>query len=238
MILRITSLFLVLTGIGVADTPPQEYALAPPGHGVNGDWAFFSRFAKDNESLKTDVSRVVFMGDSITEGWARESFIAGDSHYVGRGIGGQTALQMLVRFRADVIDLKPELVHIMAGTNDVAENNGPESDEEIEGALQSMAELALAHHIKVVLASIPPADEFKWHPGLNPVPRIRRLNDWIRSYAKQVGVGYVDYWPALATDSGAMKPSLSGDGVHPSSEGYRAMQPLAEAAIKAALGHK
>ncbi len=175
------------------------------------------------------------MGDSITQGWAKEPFIAGNPHYVGRGIGGQTALQMVVRFRADVIDLKPRLVHIMAGTNDVAGNNGPESDTDIEGAIESMVQLALANHIKVVLASIPPAANFGWHPGLNPTPRIRRLNAWIKSYSSRVGVGYVDYWPALAAEDGSMKADLSMDGVHPNPQGFKAMQPLTEAAIQSAL---
>jgi lysophospholipase L1-like esterase len=238
MIFRSAILFAVLSGSIVAQTGPPLYALAPPGHGENGDWAFFARYRADNQSLKPDSARVVFLGDSITEAWAREPFISGNSHYVGRGIGGQTAPQMLVRFRADVVGLRPQVVHIMAGTNDVAGNNGPETDEEIEGAIESMVELALANHIKVVLASIPPAADYGWHPGLKPVPRIRRLNDWIKSYAKGTGVGYVDYWPALATENGAMKPNLSMDGVHPNSQGYKEMQSLAKAAIESALGKK
>ena len=209
-----------------------------PGHGVDGDWAFVARYRQANASLEPDVSRVVFMGDSITELWGQQPFISGNPHYAGRGIGGQTTLQMLVRFRSDVISLKPKLVHIMAGTNNVAGNNGPESDTDIEGAIQSMVELALANHIKVVLASIPPAAEFGWHPGLNPAPRIREINEWLKSYAAGAGVTYVDYWPALATESGALKSSLSGDGVHPNAEGFKAMQSLAEAAIQAALGGK
>jgi lysophospholipase L1-like esterase len=159
----------------------------------------------------------------------------GNVHYVDRGISGQTTLQMVVRFRADVIALKPLLVHIMAGTNDVAGNNGLESDADIEGAIESMVEMALANRIKVVLASIPPTEEFKWRPGIKPAPRIRRLNSWIKAYTIRIGIGYADYWPALAADNGAMKPNLSADGVHPNSEGYKAMQPLAEAAIRSAL---
>jgi lysophospholipase L1-like esterase len=241
MISRSIALVAVLAlfaGEGLAQSSPPPCAPAGPGQGTNGDWAFFARYREENASLKPDRSRVVFMGDSITEGWAKQPFFAGNPHYVGRGVGGQTALQMLVRFRADVIALKPRLVHIMAGTNDVAENEGPESDQEIEGAIQSMVELALASHIKVLLASIPPAADFPWHPGLKPIPRIRRLNDWIESYAKHAGVGYVNYWPALATRAGAMKRALSMDGVHPNSEGYRAMAPLAHAAIESALGRE
>jgi lysophospholipase L1-like esterase len=229
---RIAILALLLSSVGFAQTSATTFAQVPIGQGVNGDWAFLGRYRHDNAELVPDKLRVVFMGDSITERWARESFITGNAHLVGRGIGGQTALQMLVRFRADVVALKPRLVHIMAGTNDVAGNNGPESDADIEGAIESMVELALAHHIKVVLASIPPAIDFGWRPGLDPAPRIRQLNAWIKSYAGRGGVGYVDYWPALATESGGMKSNLSMDGVHPNSQGYQAMQPLAEAAIQ------
>ena len=236
MIFRTVAVFLVLAGAGFAQTSPPLYSLAPPGHGENGDWAFLARFRSANAALQPDASRVVFLGDSITESWAHETFISGNAHYVGRGIGGQTALQMLVRFRADVIALKPHLVHIMAGTNDLAGNNGPESDDEIEGAIESMVELALTNHIRVVLASIPPAADFEWHPGLKPVPRIRRINQWIESYARRVGVSYVDYWRALAADDGAMKVNLSKDGVHPNAQGYRDMQPLAQAAIESAMG--
>jgi len=236
MIFRITALAWFLSSASVAQTSSPVYAVAPNGHGENGDWAFLSRYRHDNAGLKPDISRVVFLGDSITQAWAQESFIAGNPHYLGRGISGQTALQMVVRFRADVIALKPQLVHIMAGTNDVAGNNGPESDTDIEGAIESMVQLALANHIKVVLGSIPPAADFTWHPGLNPAPRIRRLNTWIKSYASRAGVGYVDYWPALANESGGVKSNLSMDGVHPNSQGYKAMQTLTEAAIQSALG--
>jgi lysophospholipase L1-like esterase len=238
MIFRSAVVALFVSSASVAQTSSPVYPVEPAGHGENGDWAFLSRYRHDNNALKPDNSRVVFLGDSITQAWAEEPFIAGNPHYVGRGVGGQTALQMVVRFRADVIDLKPLLVHIMAGTNDIAGNNGPESDAEIEGAIESMVELALANRIKVVLASIPPAADFAWHPGLNPTPRIRRLNAWIKSYASRIGVEYVDYWPALATEGGSMKPNLSVDGVHPNSLGYMAMQSVTEAAIRLALGRR
>jgi lysophospholipase L1-like esterase len=235
MIFRMAVAALLLSSVSAAQTPKPMYALVPLGHGENGDWAFLRFYQHDNAELKLDGDRVVFLGDSITQAWAQEAFIAGNAHYVGRGISGQTTQQMVVRFRADVIALKPLLVHIMAGTNDVAGNNGPESDADIEGAIESMVELALANRIKVVLASIPPAADFEWHPGLNPAPRIRQLNAWIKSYASRTGIGYVDYWPALATESGAMKANLSMDGVHPNSQGYKAMQFLTEAAIQSAL---
>jgi lysophospholipase L1-like esterase len=226
---------LLVGTICTAQTGGPLYSLAPPGHGPNGDWAFFGRYRDANASLRPDSSRIVFLGDSITEGWAKETLFADHPHFVGRGISGQTTQQMLVRFRADVIELKPAVVHIMGGTNDVAGNNGPESDAEIEGAITSMVELARANQIKVVLASIPPAADFNWHPGLKPTPRLRRLNAWLKSYSRQAGTGYVDYWPALAAEDGSMKSALSMDGVHPNADGFKAMQPLALEAVQAAL---
>jgi lysophospholipase L1-like esterase len=236
MILRMAVAALFLSSVCVAQTSLPLCALAPPGHGENGDWASFSRYREANSSLKPDASRVVFLGDSITEAWAQEPFFAESPHLVGRGVSGQTTQQMLVRFRADVIELKPALVHIMAGTNDVAGNNGPESDAEIEGAISSMVELARASHIKVVLASIPPAADFEWHPGLKPISRLRRLNAWLKSYAAKIGIGYVDYWSVLAAESGAMKSDMSIDGVHPNSQDYKAMRALTEAAVQSSLG--
>jgi lysophospholipase L1-like esterase len=213
-------------------------ALAVPvGQGENGDWAYLARYRGANQALsgKPDPRRVVFMGDSITEGWAKESFIDGNRHFVGRGISGQTTTQMLVRFRSDVIALKPAVVHIMAGTNDIAENNGPESEDEMFGAIVSMIELARANRIKVVLASVPPAKDFPWHQGLNPAPKIRSLNAWLKDYAASHGLVYADYWSALATSEGGMKPQYAEDGVHPTPAGYAAMRPIAEAAIAKAL---
>lgn len=175
------------------------------------------------------------MGDSITQGWAGQPYIKDNANFVSRGISGQTTPQMLVRFRSDVIALKPAVVHIMAGTNDIAQNTGPESPRELEGYIRSMVELALANKIKVVLASIPPAKDFPWHRGLIPAPQIHALNDWLKEYAARRGLVYVNYWSALATADGAMKPEYSADGVHPNVVGYDAMRPLAQAAIKNAL---
>jgi acyl-CoA thioesterase I len=221
-----------------AQLPPASAPVSPPvGQGVNGDWAYIGRYRDANQSLiaASAPRRVVFMGDSITEGWALQPFIKDNPLYVGRGISGQTAPQMLVRFRSDVIALKPALVHIMAGTNDVAHNTGPETPEEIEGYIRSMVELALANRIKVVLASIPPAKEFFWHRGLEPAAQIRALNSWLREYAASRGLAYIDYWSVLATTDGAMKLEYSADGVHPNAAGYEAMRPLAAAAIERAL---
>jgi lysophospholipase L1-like esterase len=201
---------------------------------LSGDWAALNHYREANASLKPDNSRVVFMGDSITENWAREPRFAANPHFVGRGVSGQTTQQMLVRFRADVIDLRPAVVHIMGGTNDVAENTGPETDAEIQDAIASMVQLALANKIKVLLASIPPAADIPWRPGLQPAPRIRRLNEWLKAYARESGARYVDYWSALATPDGAMKPGLAADGLHPDSAGYAVMEPVMLAALRAA----
>lgn len=200
------------------------------------DWAQLARYRTDNAALLADgrTPAVVFMGDSITELWAKEPAFMGDPVRAGRGISGQTAPQMLVRFRADVIALKPQVVHIMAGTNDIAGNTGPETDAEIEGYIASMAELAASHGIRVILASIPPAAAFSWRPGLKPSPRIKAINGWLENYARERHFGFVDYWPVLATADGAMKPAFSADGVHPNASGFAAMEPLAGAAINRA----
>jgi lysophospholipase L1-like esterase len=218
--------------------PPSTGPASPPvGQGSNGDWAYVARYRDANLSLAAVSAprRVVFMGDSITEGWANQPFIKENPDFVGRGISGQTSPQMLVRFRTDVIALRPALVHLMAGTNDIAQNTGPETPADIEGYIRDMVELALANKIKVVLASIPPAREFYWHRGLEPARQIRALNDWLREYAASRGLVYIDYWSVLATADGAMKPQYSTDGVHPNAAGYEAMRPLASAAIESAL---
>ena len=164
-----------------------------------------------------------------------QPFMKNERRFVNRGVSGQTAPQMLARFQADVIDLKPAMVHIMAGTNDVAENDGPETDAEIESAIAGMVELARANGIEVVLASIPPAADFPWRPGLNPAPRIKRLNAWIKEFAAQRDLVYVDYWSLMATPEGAMKPEFAPDGVHPNAAGYAAMESLAAAALERCL---
>lgn len=221
--------------------PTSTTAAKPPvGQGENGDWAFIGRYRDANQPLlaATDPRRVVFMGDSITQGWAEQPFLKGNAHFVGRGISGQTAPQMLVRFRSDVVALKPAVVHIMAGTNDVAQNTGPSTPEEVEGYIAGMVEIAHANGIKVVLASIPPALEFPWRKGLEPGPKIKALNVWLKDYAARKHLVYVDYWPAIATPEGGMRPDYSGDGVHPNAEAYGAMAPLAQAAIDEAMRGK
>jgi lysophospholipase L1-like esterase len=211
--------------------------------GTTEAWAALDHYRQANATLTpSHRANVVFIGDSITESWALEPVFTAHPEFIGRGISGQTTPQMLVRFYADVIALQPAVVHIMAGTNDVAENTGPETDGQIESYIEAMALLARAHGIRVVLASIPPTRDFPWRPGLNPSPRIRRLNDWIRAYAAHHHLIYADYWHALASPDGGMNPEMAEDGVHPNPRGYAVMLPVAEAAItsvqKDAPSHK
>ncbi len=204
---------------------------------LHKDFAYLARYREANATLAAPLPgqpRVVFMGDSITENWASrapEFFVKGR---IGRGISGQTTSQMLLRFRQDVIDLKPAVVQIMAGTNDIAGNTGPTTDAQVEGNIMSMVELAEANGIRVILASIPPADHFEWKPGLPTAPRIATLNAWLKEYAARVGATYADYWAVLHVGD-ALNPAYGTDGVHPNAAGYAAMAPVADAAIKRAL---
>jgi lysophospholipase L1-like esterase len=155
--------------------------------------------------------------------------------YIGRGIGGQTTPQMLVRFKQDVVALKPKVVVILAGTNDIAGNTGPSTLEMIEDNIASMAEIARANGIRVVLSSILPVYDYPWKPGLEPAPKIIAVNKWLKAYARQHGDVYLDYHTAMADERGGMRPELASDGVHPTEAGYRVMAPLAEKAISEAL---
>ncbi len=184
-----------------------------------------------------DENRVVFMGDSITEGW---HFTGSDGSfpgkpYINRGISGQTSPQMVLRFRQDVIDLHPKAVVILAGINDIAENTGPMTLEETEDNLKSMADLAAANHIRVVLCSILPAFDFPWHPGLEPAPKVDAINTWMKAFAADKGHVYVDYHSAMKDQRDGLPATLSNDGVHPTPAGYALMAPLVEAGIAKAL---
>jgi acyl-CoA thioesterase-1 len=204
------------------------------------DWPQLKRYQAENAALPPpaeDQQRVVFFGDSITEGWGRTgsaTFFPGKP-YVNRGIAGQTTAQMVVRLRQDVIALKPAAVVILAGTNDIAGNTGPATPQMIQDNLASMAQLAQANGIRVVLASLLPASDYPWKPGLAPAPKIRSLNEWIRSYAAAHGAVFLDYHAALDNGQGGLSRQVSADGVHPNAAGYALMRPLAESAVQAAL---
>lgn len=232
---------LLLGGVGGIASLGLPGSLAAAG--PVKDFAGLNRYRKANASLGEPVSgenRIVFMGDSITDAWPHvaSEFFTGKP-YIGRGIGGQTTQQMLIRFRPDVIELKPRVVVILAGTNDLAGNTGPATPEEIQGNLMSMVELARVHGIRVVLASIPPAIDFPWladHP--NPAQRIIEMNAWIKEYASKNGLVYLDYHSALADAQQGLKREYAADAVHPNRAGYLVMGPLAEKAIAQALAAK
>lgn len=205
----------------------------------NTDWANFDKYKEDNLKLGLPAqgeNRVVFMGNSITQGWGEEhpEFFEGKS-YINRGISGQTTPQMLVRFRADVINLKPKVVVILAGTNDIAGNTGPSTLEMIEDNITSMVEITKANNIKVVLCSVLPAYDYPWKPGLNPAEKIVELNKWIKDFADKNDDIYVDYFTSMADERNGLKKEYSADGVHPNSTGYKVMEPLVERAIEDAL---
>jgi lysophospholipase L1-like esterase len=206
------------------------------------DWANLNRFRNENAKLGLPAPgerRIVFMGNSITEGWGKicPDFFT-NKPYINRGISGQTTPQMLVRFRADVIELKPAAVVILAGTNDIAGNTGPSTLEMIENNIISMAELAKANNIIVILCSVLPAFDFPWKPGLKPAEKIVALNEMIKNYAEKNGIIYLDYYSSMVDERKGLKAEYSPDGVHPNEAGYKVMAPLAEEAIVKALVQK
>ena len=220
-------------------TSPDD-ALAKAEAKLN-DWPQLKRYAADNAALPPPdpaQPRVVFYGDSITDSWGRQpdtgDFFPGKP-YINRGISGQTTPQILVRFQQDVVHLHPAAVLILAGTNDIAGNTGPSTPQMMEDNYISMADIARASGIKVILASITPAYNYPWKPGVDPVPTIREVNAWLKDYCTKQGLTYLDYYSAMSDEKGAMKPGLAKDGVHPTAQGYAIMGPLAEAAIAKAL---
>lgn len=203
------------------------------------DWAQIGRYAEANAALGPPArgeERVVFMGDSITEGWSRASpeFFEGRP-YIERGIAGQTTPQMLLRFRSDVVALEPAAVVILAGTNDIAGNTGPMTNEMIEDNLASMAEIAAENEIRVIVASILPTDGYPWAPDVEPTFRVLAINGWIEEYAKRNDHIYLDYYSAMVNDRGGMDERYTSDGVHANKAGYEVMQGLVEGAIDEAL---
>ena len=233
-------LFLALA-LMIANAPDANGQTAQPDP-LRTDWPDLAKYRDANAQLPPPArneNRVVFIGNSITEGWTHyfPTMFPGKP-YINRGISGQTTPQMLVRFRQDVIDLKPKVVVILAGINDIAGNTGPSTLEMIEDNLASMTELAQANRIRVVLSSVLPAIDFPWRPGLDPAPKVIALNKWIKGYAAKRGAVYLDYHSAMADANGGMRAGLASDGVHPTEAGYRVMAPLANQAIEKALRRK
>jgi len=201
------------------------------------DFSMQGRYRADNARILAAHEKVdvVFLGDSITEGWKDKRPTFFKPGRVGRGIGGQTTPQMVIRMMPDVVDLKPRAVHIMAGTNDIAGNTGPMTQEMTRDNIRAMTAIAQHHRIKVMLASIPPAANFPWRAGLDTVKPIHELNAWLKGYAAQVGATYVDYHPVLADSAGGMRPGLAYDGVHPTEAGYDRMATVIEPILKRVL---
>lgn len=225
-----------------AVTPPGEGMIEKPcptdtrglffGHPYvrQYDWAWECRYTDADKQL-AQAPRVVFIGDSITENWvglAPSLFVAGA---VGRGISGQTSPQILVRFYQDVVRLRPKVVHIMIGTNDLAGNTGPNSPEMFTNHVAAMVDLAKANGIAVVIGSILPAAKFPWKPALSPAKQVVALNTWLKDYAKARGAVFADYHSALVNAEGGINPELAPDGIHPNAKGYAVMEPIAKAAI-------
>ncbi|GAB1307329.1 SGNH/GDSL hydrolase family protein [Urechidicola sp. KH5] len=203
------------------------------------DWPNLKRYQEANEPYINNEKKapeVVFMGNSITEGWVHNfpAFFT-DNNYVGRGISGQTTPQMLVRFRQDVVALKPKAVVILAGTNDIAGNTGPSTIEMIADNIFSMAEIAKANNIKVIISSVLPVYDYPWKPGLEPAQKIIDLNSMLAAYAKKNGHTYLDYHTAMADERQGMKKEYSYDEVHCTKEGYEVMNSLVSKAIKKTL---
>ncbi|PWL29209.1 MAG: acylhydrolase [Roseivirga sp. XM-24bin3] len=203
------------------------------------DWANLKKYQQQNSQLAPltqGEKRVVFMGNSITEGWKniRPEFFEGKP-YVNRGISGQTTPQMLIRFTQDVIDLKPEAVVILAGINDIAGNTGLSTQKMITDNIFAMAKLAKAHNIKVLLCSVLPANDFPWRPGLEPAQKVIDLNEELKAFAKEHKITYVDYFSAMVNEQNGLKAELGSDGVHPNTAGYLVMEPILEKALDKTL---
>jgi lysophospholipase L1-like esterase len=205
------------------------------------DYGQLARYRDANAALKPPAAgenRIVFFGDSITDGWKLADYFPGKP-YVNRGISGQTTPQMLVRFREDVLDLQPKAVVILAGTNDIAGNTGPMTLEQIEANYTSLAELAAANHVKVIYSSVLPVNNYTAEAqeffADRPPAKILELNRWLKNYCADHGCVYLDYFSAMVDDKGLLKKDLADDGLHPNVAGYKVMSPLAEAAIAEAV---
>lgn len=244
---------LILSACAVAQGPGAQVTLPSSGYAgldkyrasriaifVN-DYGELARYRNANAALKPAApgeNRVVFFGDSITDIWKLDDSFPG-KHYINRGIGGQTTSQMLVRFRHDVVDLQPKAVVILAGTNDIAGNTGPISNQDIEANLASMAELARVHGIRLIVSSILPVNNYAPGPHdffeQRPPERILALNSWLKDYCTKNHLTYLDYFSAMVDSEGLLKRDLANDGLHPNNAGFAVMAPLAEKAIEGTL---
>jgi lysophospholipase L1-like esterase len=217
----------------------MEQSIIAQNNQLLNDWANLNRYKDENTKLGLPAEnerRIVFMGNSITEGWLQlcPDFFDGKP-YINRGISGQTTPQMLVRFRQEVVNLKPKVVVMLAGTNDIAENTGPSTLEMIEDNIQSMVEIAKANNIKVLLCSVLPAFDYPWKTGLSPAEKIVKLNKWIKDYSDKNDIIYVDYFTPMADEHNGLKKEYSEDGVHPNKAGYEVLAPIVERAIAKSL---
>jgi len=199
------------------------------------EWANFGRYAEANAALTPPADgeqRVVFMGDSITEGWSElyPEFFEGQP-FINRGISGQVTAQMLVRFREDVLDLRPSIVFILAGTNDIALNQGPIPLETVAGHIESMAELAWAHGVDPVICSVLPASHYPWREGVDPSTEIPKLNELLKAYAERMGFPYLDYFGAMTDGNNGLQADLTSDAVHLTEAGYARLSELATAML-------
>lgn len=250
---RALFLFLILSTVSFAQQPGPQVTIPSTGFAgldqyrasriavYTDDYGQLARYREANAALKppaTNEKRVVFFGDSITDIWKLDESFPGKP-YINRGIGGQTTSQMLVRFRQDVIDLQPKAVVILAGTNDIAGNSGPISNEDIEANLSDFAELARAHGVQVIFSSILPVynytPESKDFFAQRPRDRILALNGWLKSYCDKNHLFYLDYFDAMVDDKGMLKRELANDGLHPNKAGFAVMAPMAEKAIENTL---
>jgi lysophospholipase L1-like esterase len=216
--------------VGMVDEPCPPELTVPAQVRAAQDWPGLCRYRAANASVLAGkiAPRVVFMGDSITENWLLADPGFFEKGVINRGIGGQTTAQMLVRFRADVIALRPKIVHILGGTNDVAGNTGPTSTQDYKNNIMSMVDIARANGIEVILGAIPPAAAFPWRPQLQPAARIQELNEWIREYAARQNIQFIDYYTPLVGASSELRSDLGNDGVHPNQRGYEIMRRLVE----------
>jgi len=222
-------LILFLFSIAMSNNAQDIYI---QGGGTLTDWAHLKKYEQSNSELKkiNEPDRIVFMGNSITEGWSnfdKDFFI--NNPFVNRGIGGQTTPQMLIRFKPDVVNLNPKAVVILAGINDIAENTGPVTIENIAENIISMAEIAKANEIKVFICSTLPAIDFPWSPGMEPGPKVIKLNSILKNYCDSNNIPYVDYFSAMSDEKGGLKVpeyTTADDLVHPNLAGYKVMEKI------------